>query len=153
MNKLIAVIYIFVLSSCSSVERDYIDYGETLYASHKSSIYEILGNIDWYNKQPVSIRAVASFEFGYDGVSGIYATTEDYENWSYGWLVLDLNNIPKDYYPSLTALNGKFVTIHGIFHSYERKKLPLPSENEGLITICKGICGAAGYIEVIRVIE
>lgn len=152
MKILISVIFILALSSCSSKQHEYIDYGEPLLASHNVSIYEILGNLEWYDNQPVSLRGVASFDFHRESASGIYATKEDYENWSYGWLVLDLEKLPENLYSSLTILNGEYVTIYGIFHKYNREKLPLLG-NDSIITICKGICGAAGYIEVIRVVE
>jgi hypothetical protein len=135
------------------MKRKYIDYGDPLYASHKLSIYEILGNLDWYDNQPVSIKGVAHFDYHYESASGIYATKEDYENETYGWLVLDLKNISNDMFPKLKSLNGKFISVHGIFHSYERKKLPIPTDNSNIISLCKGICGAAGFIEVIRISE
>jgi hypothetical protein len=153
MKMLTIKFFILILFSCTYKEKDYIDYGEVLHASHKISIYEILGNLDWYNNQPISIRGGASFDFHSESASGIYAKKDDFENSTYGWLVLDLKNISKDSFQSLVSLNGEFISVHGIFHAYERTKIPHPTDNENIISICKGICGAAGFIEVIRITE
>ena len=155
MKILTYITLILLLMACASTDEEYFEYGEPVMATHMVSLYEILGNTSWYDKQPISIKGVAAFDFRRDAASGIYATKEDYNHFTYGWLVLDIDHLPKELHRELLKLNGSFINIQGIFHKYKKSKLPTPEQQKNkdsqILTICKGICGAAGYIEVIRI--
>lgn len=149
-NLLIPVVLI-ALSACASDVKSF-DYGNVLLAAHKVSVYEVLGNSDWYDGEPVYMVGVADFAFGPERASGLYASTSDYRHATYAWIALELSDDTKGLRERFRALNGRYITVSGIYHSYGKKRIPTPEEqndpNSTLITICLGLCGAAGYIDV-----
>lgn len=135
-----------LLSACTSSDKTF-EYGTQILAAHKVSMYEVLGDSVWYDGQPVMLRGVARFHFGVERLAGLYASKDDYDNKTYGWLVLEFSDIDDDNEEGLMTLNGRYVYVSGIYRAFERNPILMNESNEQ-ISICKGLCGAAGYIEV-----
>lgn len=145
--RLLFIIFIALLGSYTYAQN--FEYAHRMQATHKISMQELLGNLKWYDGEPVEIIGVASFKFVFESASGIYASKADLDNGTYAWVVVDFpdeSKIPKE---KLVALNGKYIGIQGVYHDYGRESLKdSVNRSAQIITMCTGICGAAGYIAI-----
>lgn len=138
---------LIVLSGCATV----VSYGNRLDASHELSMTELLGDSAWFDGEPVSTMGVVEFSFEFEGSSKLFSSQFDQQHDTYSYVILDLPPDIEAEAKRLQRFNGKLVQVSGVFHALERTRLPAPSENQGssgVITICQGMCGAIGYIEV-----
>ena len=125
------------------------EYGHRMQATHKISMQELLGNPTWYDGEPVEIIAVASFKFVFESASGIYASKADLDNRTYAWVVVEFSDESKVPKEKLVSLNGRYIGVQGVYHDYGRESLKDALNGDAkIITMCTGICGAVGYIEI-----
>ena len=73
----------------------------------------------------------------------MFASESDYKNKTHGRVILELEIDDEKIKSDLIKLNGKYTHIEGVYRSFIKDRI-----QPDTITICKGFCGATGYIEV-----
>jgi hypothetical protein len=112
---------------------------------HHVSVVELLGRPSEFDGQPVGVIGVASFDFGFEGVSALYATPDDEHHNTdalvrIGSLSPGLKAPPEE----LEKFTGKYVQIVGTFRARPLKRIP---QVPGQVVVCMGDCRTSGVLE------
>jgi len=123
--------------------------GDARVPVHEVSVNELLARAEFFDKQPVRVIGVASFHFGFEASSSLYASVDDELYGTYARVNVrsfeeELNASDKQ----LEEMSGKWVLIEGIFHSIPRTKF-----KEDDLVICPRGCPQPGYIKEINRVE
>jgi hypothetical protein len=144
------------LSSCASTPRisaapnnqRQVGWGTARQEIHNVSVVELLGRPSEFDGQPVRVIGVASFDFGTEGRSAVYATTDDERHVTNSFVRIEsLSPSLTAPLPGLEKLTGQFVVIEGIFRAKPLQRIP---QVPGRELVCAADCRTSGTLEEVN---
>ena len=139
LKPLIGILLALCLSACATSRVE--DFGTAHTESLNVSVQELLGRPDFFDGHRVRVVGVVQFDFGFEGVSGIYVSSEDFKRSTNSYV--EITSLSKDLSSnkrSLEGLSGQFVLLEGVFH----KAAVRWPQNGG---VCLGVCKTSGTID------
>jgi hypothetical protein len=145
-RRCLVLLVVLAIAGCATPGRT---WGTASANAHDVSVYELLGRPDYFDGEHVRIIGVAGFDFGFEGVSGIYGSAADQRHRTNTYVALqgfaaDISSARKD----LERLNGHFIIVEGVFRSLNTREKNDPDASE--LSICVGSgCNTPGVIETV----
>jgi hypothetical protein len=139
LKSLIGISLTLCLSACATPRIQ--DFGAAHIESLNVSVQELLGQPDFFDGHRVRVVGVAQFDFGFEGVSGIYVSSEDFKRSTNSYVeITSLSKELSSNKESLDSLSGQYVFLEGVFH---KPAVSWPQEGG----LCLGVCKTSGTIE------
>jgi hypothetical protein len=139
LKLLIGISLTLFLPACATSRVE--DFGVAHTESLNVSVQELLGRPDFFDGHRVRVIGVAQFEFGFEGVSEIYVSSEDFKRATNSYVeIKSFSKALSSNERALKALSGRFVLLEGVFHKPEFR---WPQEG----SVCLGVCKTSGTIE------
>jgi hypothetical protein len=135
VHKIWAFVFVLCLSGCANGPLK--QFGDVDMSASAVPMESILARPELYDGKPVRVIGVADFDFGFEGESAIFPSTENLAHHTFSGIgVGSLGPGVKGSERGLEQLTGKFVLVEGIFH----KSVQEPG------SICLRGCWPAGII-------
>ena len=113
-----------------------------------ASVYELLAAPGRFDGRAVRVIGVAGFSFMHNGISGVYATPDDFRHNTQALIEIagfEPGVLAQE--QALMRLNGKYVLVEGVFQA---RPAPPRQPTEGETLICVGRCWGSGFLNAVN---